>query len=66
MYSRCSDQSMLPSMNRSMSVPDTGSMWDMHTSASQSSGTFYTATGYTDTHMCGLIMWLNKSSVVSL
>ncbi|XP_028998535.1 GRB10-interacting GYF protein 1 isoform X2 [Betta splendens] len=35
---RCSEQSMMPSMNRSMSVPDTGSMWDMHTSASQSSG----------------------------
>lgn len=29
---------MMPSMNRSMSVPDTGSMWDMHTSASQPSG----------------------------
>lgn len=29
----------MPSMNRSMSVPDTGPMWDMHTSASQSSGT---------------------------
>ncbi|XP_014194524.1 GRB10-interacting GYF protein 1 isoform X2 [Haplochromis burtoni] len=33
-----SEQSMMPSMNRSMSVPDTGSMWDMHTSASQPSG----------------------------
>ncbi|XP_061566696.1 GRB10-interacting GYF protein 1 isoform X4 [Cololabis saira] len=33
-----SEQGMMPSMNRSMSVPDTGSMWDMHTSASQSSG----------------------------
>lgn len=38
--SRCSEQGMMPSMNRSMSVPDTGSMWDMHTSASQPSGTF--------------------------
>uniref|UniRef100_A0A8D3E8E0 GRB10 interacting GYF protein 1a n=1 Tax=Scophthalmus maximus TaxID=52904 RepID=A0A8D3E8E0_SCOMX len=35
---RCSEQGMMPSMNRSMSVPDTGSMWDMHTSASQPSG----------------------------
>lgn len=34
---------MMPSMNRSMSVPDTGSMWDMHTSASQPSGTVWTA-----------------------
>uniref|UniRef100_A0A6Q2Z015 GYF domain-containing protein n=1 Tax=Esox lucius TaxID=8010 RepID=A0A6Q2Z015_ESOLU len=32
------DSSMMPSMNRSMSVPDNGSMWDMHTSASQQSG----------------------------
>ncbi|KAJ7996575.1 hypothetical protein DPEC_G00238490 [Dallia pectoralis] len=35
---RSGDSSMMPSMNRSMSVPDTGSMWDMHTSASQQSG----------------------------
>uniref|UniRef100_A0A8C9T384 GRB10 interacting GYF protein 1 n=1 Tax=Scleropages formosus TaxID=113540 RepID=A0A8C9T384_SCLFO len=35
---RCGEQGMMPSMNRSMSVPDTGSMWDMHTSASQQSG----------------------------
>uniref|UniRef100_H3CEZ0 GRB10 interacting GYF protein 1 n=1 Tax=Tetraodon nigroviridis TaxID=99883 RepID=H3CEZ0_TETNG len=35
---RCSESGMMPSMNRSMSVPDTGSMWDMHTSASQPSG----------------------------
>uniref|UniRef100_A0A087XSN5 GRB10 interacting GYF protein 1 n=1 Tax=Poecilia formosa TaxID=48698 RepID=A0A087XSN5_POEFO len=34
----CSEQGMMPSMNRSMSVPDTGPLWDMHTSASQSSG----------------------------
>uniref|UniRef100_A0A671UU49 GRB10 interacting GYF protein 1 n=1 Tax=Sparus aurata TaxID=8175 RepID=A0A671UU49_SPAAU len=33
--SRCSEQGMI---SRSMSVPDTGSMWDMHTSASQPSG----------------------------
>uniref|UniRef100_A0A673ZRZ6 GRB10 interacting GYF protein 1 n=1 Tax=Salmo trutta TaxID=8032 RepID=A0A673ZRZ6_SALTR len=32
------DSSMMPSMNRSMSVPDNGSMWDMHTPASQQSG----------------------------
>ncbi|XP_030578391.1 GRB10-interacting GYF protein 1 isoform X4 [Archocentrus centrarchus] len=38
LINRCSEQSMMPSMNRSMSVPDTGSMWDMHTSASQPSG----------------------------
>uniref|UniRef100_A0A671N4L5 PERQ amino acid-rich with GYF domain-containing protein 1-like n=1 Tax=Sinocyclocheilus anshuiensis TaxID=1608454 RepID=A0A671N4L5_9TELE len=31
-------QGMMPSLNRSMSVPDTGSMWDMHTSASQPAG----------------------------
>lgn len=35
----------MPSMNRSMSVPDTGSMWDMHTSASQPSGTLQIASG---------------------
>ncbi|KAM3591126.1 uncharacterized protein V6R79_022893 [Siganus canaliculatus] len=38
LINRCSEQSMMSSMNRSMSVPDTGSMWDMHTSASQPSG----------------------------
>ncbi|XP_076021341.1 GRB10-interacting GYF protein 1 isoform X2 [Genypterus blacodes] len=38
LINRCSEQVMMPSMNRSMSVPDTGSMWDMHTSASQPSG----------------------------
>lgn len=38
LINRCSEQGMMPSMNRSMSVPDTGSMWDMHTSASQLSG----------------------------
>ncbi|CAB1332900.1 unnamed protein product, partial [Coregonus sp. 'balchen'] len=35
---RSGDSSMIPSMNRSMSVPDNGSMWDMRTSASQQSG----------------------------
>uniref|UniRef100_A0A673GSF9 PERQ amino acid-rich with GYF domain-containing protein 1-like n=1 Tax=Sinocyclocheilus rhinocerous TaxID=307959 RepID=A0A673GSF9_9TELE len=35
---RCEEQGMMPSLNRSMSVPDTGSMWDMHTSASQPAG----------------------------
>ncbi|XP_023646239.1 GRB10-interacting GYF protein 1 isoform X3 [Paramormyrops kingsleyae] len=38
LINRCGDQGMMPSMSRSMSVPDTGSMWDMHTSASQQSG----------------------------
>uniref|UniRef100_A0A8C6WWY4 GRB10 interacting GYF protein 1a n=1 Tax=Neogobius melanostomus TaxID=47308 RepID=A0A8C6WWY4_9GOBI len=38
LINRCSEQGMMPSINRSMSVPDTGSMWDMHTSASQPSG----------------------------
>ncbi|XP_017166059.1 PERQ amino acid-rich with GYF domain-containing protein 1 isoform X1 [Poecilia reticulata] len=38
LINRCSEQGMMPSMNRSMSVPDTGPLWDMHTSASQSSG----------------------------
>ncbi|XP_068444133.1 GRB10-interacting GYF protein 1 isoform X3 [Clinocottus analis] len=38
LINRCSEQGIMPSMNRSMSVPDTGSMWDMQTSASQSSG----------------------------
>uniref|UniRef100_A0A673XMK5 GRB10 interacting GYF protein 1 n=1 Tax=Salmo trutta TaxID=8032 RepID=A0A673XMK5_SALTR len=35
---RSGESSMMPSMNRSMSVPDNGSMWDMRTSASQQSG----------------------------
>ncbi|XP_029931483.1 GRB10-interacting GYF protein 1 isoform X1 [Myripristis murdjan] len=38
LINRCSEQGMMPPINRSMSVPDTGSMWDMHTSASQPSG----------------------------
>ncbi|XP_034532249.1 GRB10-interacting GYF protein 1 isoform X2 [Notolabrus celidotus] len=38
LINRCSEPGIMPSMNRSMSVPDTGSMWDMHTSASQPSG----------------------------
>ncbi|KAJ8246840.1 hypothetical protein GJAV_G00255970 [Gymnothorax javanicus] len=38
LINRCGEQGMMPSMNRSMSVPDTGSMWDMHTSASQPQG----------------------------
>ncbi|XP_041634792.1 GRB10-interacting GYF protein 1 isoform X2 [Cheilinus undulatus] len=38
LINRCSEPGMMPSINRSMSVPDTGSMWDMHTSASQPSG----------------------------
>ncbi|XP_074839023.1 GRB10-interacting GYF protein 1 isoform X2 [Carettochelys insculpta] len=35
---RSGEQSMMPAMNRSMSVPDTGSLWDTHTSASQPAG----------------------------
>lgn len=35
---RCGEQGMMPLLNRSMSVPDTGSLWDMHTSASQPAG----------------------------
>ncbi|KAJ7313287.1 hypothetical protein JRQ81_004573 [Phrynocephalus forsythii] len=31
-------QGMIPSMNRSISVPDTGSLWDAHTSASPQAG----------------------------
>ncbi|XP_051579979.1 GRB10-interacting GYF protein 1-like isoform X2 [Myxocyprinus asiaticus] len=38
LINRCGEQSGMPSMNRSMSVPDTGSLWDMHTSASQPAG----------------------------
>ncbi|XP_034021004.1 GRB10-interacting GYF protein 1 isoform X2 [Thalassophryne amazonica] len=38
LINRCSEPGMMPSVNRSMSVPDTGSMWDMHTSASQPTG----------------------------
>ncbi|KAJ8372259.1 hypothetical protein AAFF_G00291140 [Aldrovandia affinis] len=38
LINRCGEQSMMPSMNRSMSVPDSGSLWDMHTSASQQAG----------------------------
>ncbi|XP_016405229.1 PERQ amino acid-rich with GYF domain-containing protein 1-like [Sinocyclocheilus rhinocerous] len=38
LINRCEEQGMMPSLNRSMSVPDTGSMWDMHTSASQPAG----------------------------
>uniref|UniRef100_A0A8C8VGM4 GRB10 interacting GYF protein 1 n=1 Tax=Pelusios castaneus TaxID=367368 RepID=A0A8C8VGM4_9SAUR len=35
---RAGEQSMMPALNRSMSVPDTGSLWDTHTSASQPAG----------------------------
>ncbi|XP_063059331.1 GRB10-interacting GYF protein 1 isoform X2 [Engraulis encrasicolus] len=35
---RSVESGMMPAMNRSMSVPDGGPMWDMHTSASQQSG----------------------------
>uniref|UniRef100_A0ABM5EJN7 GRB10-interacting GYF protein 1 isoform X1 n=1 Tax=Pogona vitticeps TaxID=103695 RepID=A0ABM5EJN7_9SAUR len=36
--SRTGEQGMIPSMNRSISVPDTGSLWDAHTSASSQAG----------------------------
>ncbi|XP_051540014.1 GRB10-interacting GYF protein 1-like isoform X2 [Myxocyprinus asiaticus] len=35
---RCGETGVMPAMNRSMSVPDTGPMWDMPTSVSQQSG----------------------------
>lgn len=35
---RGGDQNLLPTMNRSLSVPDSGSLWDIHTSASSQSG----------------------------
>ncbi|XP_036267163.1 GRB10-interacting GYF protein 1 isoform X2 [Pipistrellus kuhlii] len=35
---RSGDQNLLPTMNRSLSVPDSGSLWDIHTSASSQSG----------------------------
>ncbi|KAI1902563.1 hypothetical protein AGOR_G00017170 [Albula goreensis] len=38
LINRCGEQSLMPSMSRSMSVPDAGSMWDMHTSASPQPG----------------------------
>ncbi|XP_025778894.1 GRB10-interacting GYF protein 1 [Puma concolor] len=35
---RGGDQNLLPTMNRSLSVPDSGPLWDIHTSASSQSG----------------------------
>ncbi|KAM3822042.1 GRB10-interacting GYF protein 1 isoform 2-T2 [Vipera latastei] len=35
---RAGEQGLIPSMNRSISVPDTGSLWDTHTSASPQAG----------------------------
>ncbi|KYO20876.1 PERQ amino acid-rich with GYF domain-containing protein 1 [Alligator mississippiensis] len=35
---RQGEQSLAPAMSRSLSVPDTGSLWDTHTSASQPAG----------------------------
>ncbi|XP_062994518.1 GRB10-interacting GYF protein 1 isoform X2 [Elgaria multicarinata webbii] len=35
---RAGEQGMIPCMNRSLSVPDTGSLWDAHTSASPQAG----------------------------
>jgi PERQ amino acid-rich with GYF domain-containing protein len=36
--SRGGDQNLLPTMSRSLSVPDSGPLWDLHTSASSQSG----------------------------
>ncbi|XP_068129957.1 GRB10-interacting GYF protein 1 [Hyperolius riggenbachi] len=36
--SRSSDAPLLPSVNRSLSVPDNGSMWDLNTSNTQTAG----------------------------
>lgn len=36
--SRGSDAALLPSMNRSLSVPDTGSLWDLNTSNTSTAG----------------------------
>ncbi|XP_040271280.1 GRB10-interacting GYF protein 1 isoform X2 [Bufo bufo] len=36
--SRGSDSALLPSMNRSLSVPDTGSLWDLNTSNTSTAG----------------------------
>ncbi|KAG8538397.1 hypothetical protein GDO81_022727 [Engystomops pustulosus] len=38
LISRGSDAALLPSMNRSLSVPDTGSLWDLNTSNSPTAG----------------------------
>ncbi|XP_028633661.1 GRB10-interacting GYF protein 1 isoform X3 [Grammomys surdaster] len=35
---RGGDQNLLPTMSRSLSVPDSGPLWDLHTSASPQSG----------------------------
>ncbi|KAL6034931.1 hypothetical protein STEG23_029357 [Scotinomys teguina] len=35
---RGGDQNLLPTMSRSLSVPDSGPLWDIHTSASSQSG----------------------------
>ncbi|XP_051061237.1 GRB10-interacting GYF protein 1 isoform X4 [Phodopus roborovskii] len=35
---RVGDQNLLPTMSRSLSVPDSGPLWDLHTSASSQSG----------------------------
>ncbi|XP_051900412.1 GRB10-interacting GYF protein 2-like isoform X5 [Pristis pectinata] len=36
--SRCAEQNLIPPINRSVSVPETGSLWDLPASASQPSG----------------------------
>lgn len=35
---RGGDQNLLPTVSRSLSVPDSGPLWDLHTSASPQSG----------------------------
>ncbi|XP_035391746.1 GRB10-interacting GYF protein 1 isoform X1 [Electrophorus electricus] len=35
---RCGESGMMPAMNRSVSMPETGPVWDMHTSSSQQPG----------------------------
>lgn len=38
LFLRGGDQNLLPTMSRSLSVPDSGPLWDLHTSASSQSG----------------------------
>ncbi|XP_076852461.1 GRB10-interacting GYF protein 1-like isoform X1 [Brachyhypopomus gauderio] len=35
---RCGETGMIPAMNRSVSVPESGPVWDLHTSSSQQTG----------------------------
>ncbi|XP_023685025.1 GRB10-interacting GYF protein 1-like isoform X3 [Paramormyrops kingsleyae] len=38
LINRCSEPAVMPLVSRSMSMPEAGSLWEMHTSASQQSG----------------------------